>query len=86
MPTGELVAAGQSGTLGYFVDNVLNLDGKVNLEALPHQNDMRDYLRKNDVRWLCDWPAYLERYLGDSLQSEWRLVATRGKFELWQRR
>ena len=44
VPDGEVVAAGQSGTLGYFRDNVLNLDGKVNPEALQYRGRMREYL------------------------------------------
>jgi len=96
VPPGERVAAGQTGTLGYFVDSVHNLDGKVNAEALHHQHSMREYLAKYDIEWLCDWrEEYLYRYVDPAeLRSEWDRVdvppdpAThRGPvFELWHRR
>jgi len=56
---GETVAAGQSGTLGYFRSGVVNLDGKVNARALEFQTRMWEYLPEVHARWLCDWPAYI---------------------------
>ena len=87
VPPGARLAAGQSGTLGYFVDGVHNLDGKVNAAALRHQADMGVYLTEHRIEWLCDWPAYLHRYVDPrKLAAEWQLVAQRGEFELWRRR
>lgn len=87
VPPGARIAAGQSGTLGYFVDGVHNLDGKVNAAALRHQADMNVYLTEHRIEWLCDWPAYLHRYVDpQQLAAEWQLIATRGEFELWRRR
>jgi hypothetical protein len=87
VPPGARLAAGQSGTLGYFVDGVHNLDGKVNFAALQHQDDMGAYLAQHDIEWLCDWPAYLHRYVdSERLASEWTLIGSRGEFQLWRRR
>ena len=87
VPPGAPLAAGQTGTLGYFVDGVHNLDGKVNAEALRCQGHMERYLDEHGIEWLCDWPAYLERYVGAAhLAQRWQLVARRGEFELWRRR
>ena len=95
VPPNARLAAGQSGTLGYFVDGVHNLDGKVNYEALRHQDSMGEYLAKYDIEWLCDWPVYLHRYIDPAkLRAEWERIDTsrydeqhRGpKFELWRRR
>lgn len=87
VPPGARLAAGQSGTLGYFVDGVHNLDGKVNFEALLHQDSMVEYIAKYQIEWLCDWPSYLVRYVDQSkLQAGWHLVDRRGQFELWHRR
>lgn len=84
---GGVIAAGQSGTLGYFVDGVHNLDGKVNVEALRHQGSMGEYLAKYHVEWLCDWPVYVHRYVDAArLAAEWELVDRRGEFELWHHR
>jgi hypothetical protein len=85
VPPGERVAAGQTGTLGFFRDRVVNLDGKVNRDALAWQAHMWDYLAQQHVVWFCDWQDYAERYLGpDPAAHGWRLVATRADFRLYR--
>lgn len=94
VPSGEAVAAGQSGTLGFFRARVVNLDGKVNSDVLRHQERTSDYLRARGVRWFCDWPHYARRYLGVALDpvtgappaesNGWRLVGVRGYFFLYE--
>ena len=80
---GETVAAGQSGTLGYFHSGVVNLDGKVNPRALEFQTRMWEYLPQVRARWLCDWPEYIRAYLGDRPEKYgWKLVAQEGTFVL----
>jgi 4-amino-4-deoxy-L-arabinose transferase-like glycosyltransferase len=86
VPATDVVAAGQSGTLGYFRDRVINADGKVNRSAIPYQTRMWDYLKENDVRWFCDWPYYVEKYLGkDPAANGWRHVGQKGYWQLWRR-
>lgn len=86
VPAAATVAAGQSGTLGYFRERVVNLDGKVNPEALRRSGDVPAYLDELGVRWFCDWPDYLHMYFGrDASAHGWQRVASRGGFELWQR-
>jgi hypothetical protein len=92
-PTDE-VAAGQSGTLGFFRDRVVNVDGKVNRAALAYQAHMWNYLRARGVKWFVDWPHYVNKYLGVPLEGEdekpvpaangWRLVAERNYFYLYE--
>ncbi|MBL8701445.1 MAG: hypothetical protein JNK67_23910 [Alphaproteobacteria bacterium] len=94
VPPGETVAAGQSGTLGFFRAHVVNLDGKVNRDAIGQQGRSIDYLRERGVRWFCDWPHYARKYLGVALDpvtglpgaegNGWRLVAVRGYFFLYE--
>jgi hypothetical protein len=85
VPPGERVAAGQTGTLGFFRDRVVNLDGKVNRAALAWQARMWDYLAQEHVVWFCDWQDYAERYLGpDPAAHGWHLVATRADFRLYR--
>jgi hypothetical protein len=94
VPDGDLVAAGQSGTLGYFRSRVVNTDGKVNRDALVYQTHMWDYLREREIRWFVDWPFYVNKYLGVPLDSAtdlpategngWRLVAERNYFYLYE--
>jgi hypothetical protein len=94
VPETDEVAAGQSGTLGFFRERVVNTDGKVNREALAYQPNMGDYLRKRGVRWFVDWPHYVNKYLGIPLEGPdekpaakangWRLVAERNYFYLYE--
>jgi hypothetical protein len=83
VPDNEVAAAGQSGTLGYFRDNVLNLDGKVNPEALKYRGRIWEYLRERNVRWFCDWENYLDTCLGEAPERHgWRVVDERDDFYL----
>lgn len=86
VPAGARVAGGQTGTLGFFRDDIVNLDGKVNRDALAWQARMWEYLARENIEWFCDWQDYAERYLGpDPAAHGWRLVATRGDFRLYRR-
>ncbi len=52
------VGAPQSGTLGYFHDRTINLDGKVNPQALDarQQNRLFDYVvRDTPIEYIVDW-------------------------------
>jgi hypothetical protein len=94
VPPDAFVAAGQSGTLGFFRDRVINTDGKVNRDALAYQERMWDYLRQRDIKWFADWPFYVSKYLGVPLDpatglpatqgNGWRLVAERNYFYLYE--
>ncbi|MBL8701533.1 MAG: hypothetical protein JNK67_24350 [Alphaproteobacteria bacterium] len=79
VPAGEVVAAGQSGTLGFFRSRVVNVDGKVNRDALDYQDRMWVYLEQRNIRWFVDSPWYVERMLGtDPAKHGWSLVAVAG--------
>jgi hypothetical protein len=56
------VGAAQTGTLGYFRRSVVNLDGRVNYEALRALRDGRigKYITSKDIEYLIDWPINLE--------------------------
>jgi hypothetical protein len=51
------VAAVQTGTLGFFHDHTINLDGKVNPEALRarEQGRIPVYVLEKDVDYIVDW-------------------------------
>lgn len=86
VPPGEAVASRNSGTLGFFRDRVVNLDGKVNPAALAHRDDLGRYLDEQGVRWLCDWPEHVELALGpDPAARGWEQVDREGGFRLWRR-
>ncbi|MBI3710656.1 MAG: hypothetical protein HY246_23675 [Proteobacteria bacterium] len=85
VPDADYVAAGQSGTLGFFRARVVNMDGKVNRAALAYQDHMWVYLRQHGIRWFADWPYYAEKYLGPSPAANgWRFVAERNYFHLYE--
>jgi hypothetical protein len=85
VPDGEWVAAGQSGTLGFFRPHVLNMDGKVNPEAAAHAGRATGYLKEKGVRWFADWEWYVHRALGPEPEREgWVRVAERRNFILYR--
>jgi hypothetical protein len=52
------VAAVQTGTLGYWHDRTINLDGKVNLEALAARQEfghVLDYASASQIDYIVDW-------------------------------
>jgi hypothetical protein len=83
VPPADAVGAFQSGTIGYFRDRVLNLDGKVNGEALRRRGDSQAYVAERGVNWFCDWEG---PFAGSgSPPGVWLPVATRGAFVLYRR-
>jgi hypothetical protein len=87
VPPGTLVGAWQSGTFGYFREPVLNLDGKVNAEALRRTAELRAYLRERHVDWIVDFPLHMKPGLGTTPEEDgWEVVAAAGRFALYHRR
>lgn len=86
VPQREVVASGQTGTLGFMRDRVLNIDGKVNHEALVRKADIPTYLEQQNVRYFCDEPELVERFLGKNWASQgWRIIGQKGNFVLLYR-
>ncbi len=54
----ETIGMEQTGTSGYFASNIVNLDGKVNFEALQarQRHDIGAYIIKRDLDYVADWP------------------------------
>ncbi|NGQ92218.1 hypothetical protein G5V65_15075 [Rhodobacter sp. HX-7-19] len=58
VPSDVWVGAVQTGTLGYWHDRTINLDGKVNpeaLAALQTEGDILNYVSKSQIIYLADW-------------------------------
>ncbi|WP_170605723.1 hypothetical protein [Ruegeria arenilitoris] len=58
VPQDIWVGAVQTGTLGYWRDRTINLDGKVNpnaLRALKEQGDVLNYVLGSEIQFIADW-------------------------------
>lgn len=58
VPEETWVGAVQTGTLGYWHDRTINLDGKVNPEALAvlrAEGHVLNYVRQSPIQYLADW-------------------------------
>lgn len=58
VPAETWVGAVQTGTLGYWHDRTINLDGKVNpvaLAVLREKGDVLDYVNESPIQFLADW-------------------------------
>ena len=52
------VGAPQTGTLGFFHDRTINLDGKVNpyaLRAILEKGNVLEYVRNSEIDYIADW-------------------------------
>lgn len=68
------VGAFQSGVIGYFNKNVINLDGKVNHYALISlkNNKLEDYIEVEGIEVLVDWKDLIFEVLNiDYLKINW---------------
>ncbi len=81
-----VVGALQTGTLGYFCDRVVNLDGKVDGRALEARlaGRLPAYVDERGIDVLVDWPDEFPLILGPTPSgfTRWGRV---GKFEAWVR-
>ncbi len=72
------VGAFQSGAIGFFDHNVVNLDGKMNDDALraSHTGQLDGYLDRSGVDVLVDWKALIHYHLpAGYLASEWKVCS-----------
>ncbi|MFH0982918.1 MAG: hypothetical protein V2A79_15460, partial [Planctomycetota bacterium] len=66
LPADAVIGCFQSGVLSYFLpQRCVNLDGVVNAAALRASREKRlwDYLRRENVGYIVDWPICIERNL-----------------------
>lgn len=87
VPRGVKVGAKQAGIIGYFREDVINLDGKVNADALLHlkRNTLSEYVIANEITYLADWRISVLEIL-DSPEGRqcFKKIAESGRVELWE--
>ncbi len=79
VPPTDAVAASQTGTLAFFRQNTVNLDGKVNTEILDYRGSINAYLDELSVVWICDWPRQIDA-LVDLEADGWEIYSQRGEY------
>lgn len=82
------IGAFQSGTLGYFLDNVVNLDGKSNPNAYHAARDdnVINYILNNNIGIISDWPEVVEKYCNyDEFLNYYRPMIQIGNSTIWKR-
>lgn len=77
----EKIGMAQSGISGYFFDNVVNLDGKVNAEALSaiKKNKLYDYIQNESITVLIEWKEWFDLLPPEKLHKYWQLSKTQIK-------
>ncbi len=72
------IGAFQSGVVGYFNNNVINLDGKLDhnaLKALLRHKDKKDsykfsdFIKEKNINVIVDWEKYINNYLNDLIMN-----------------
>jgi hypothetical protein len=73
-PAPYKIGAFQSGVVGYFNANTVNLDGKVNGNALraAHARTLEAYVDSEGIDVIVDWPGYISNSIrADYLAAGW---------------
>lgn len=69
------VGAFQSGAIGYFNPNVVNLDGKLDANALAarRRGTLSEFIDSERIEAVIDWPDMIQGFLGDesAISSDW---------------
>lgn len=71
LPKDARVGAFQSGVVGFYNENVINLDGKVNVEALKalRAKQIEEYLDRARIDYVIDWEGVIEGLMPRAMQS-----------------
>ena len=71
----QKIGMAQNGISGYFFDNILNLDGKVNNEALKaiKGNYLYNYISRENISILIEWEEWFDILPSTELKQNWQL-------------
>jgi len=84
-PKASRIGAFQSGVLGFFHENVSNLDGKIDASALRYlqSRSMARFLEKEKIDVLIDWPSYIYSNIDNEyLENQWTIYPEKVPEEL----
>ena len=87
--TSSKIGAFQSGTMGYFCANVVNLDGKNNPDALRAMTTGKglEFIKSQNIKFVVDWPSQIAKYVNfERFCEEFKPIATVGAFTIYQRK
>jgi len=76
VPPAAWVGAIQSGTLGFFHDRTINLDGKVNPQALEarRRDEIPRYVVESEIEYLADWMGILHWLRYPEIEANFSVV------------
>ena len=90
-PVNAVVGCFQSGIIGYYADrSIINLDGKVNEEALEamKRGELGRYVKKMGITHVADWSFLLHalffRNLGDYSEIKAIVPVYKGFFDIYR--
>jgi CDP-diglyceride synthetase len=88
LPPDARVASFQSGVLSYFRPATINLDGKMNRDALAavRSHSVLDYLLDRQIEYVIEWQPVSDRYLTAAFAQRFEVVASIGDTKLWRRK
>jgi hypothetical protein len=68
------IGAFQSGVTGFFNENVVNLDGKIDYSALKYikQNEIDKYIEQQKIDVISDWQMYIDFINPQYLKTNWK--------------
>jgi hypothetical protein len=85
----EVVGMCQSGTTGFICPNVINLDGKVNVDALRarRENRIGEYVIQRRITWLADWSTIVQPVVENTERfgSKFERAGMIANIEMWKK-
>jgi len=71
------IASFQTGTLGFFLPNVYNLDGKVDQNAIDYtkNNKLGRYVDSLNIDIILSWKPYLQNFEEGYLENNWEVYS-----------
>lgn len=74
VPLEYKVGAFQSGIMGYYNSNVVNLDGKIDHRVIRYSNGrgLSQYMDSTGVDVIIDWPVFFDRFDDGYMESRWK--------------